>query len=406
MDIYSRLPEEGELRRQAEDEKINIQKVNGHFHTPYSYSAFSSIEQACEMAEKENVQVLGINDFYTMTGYDEFADLCIKYRKFPLFNIEFMGLLKNEQSEGLRVNDPGNPGRTYFSGKGLDYPISLKGPWLEKLEAVRQESDNQMIEMVQKASDHLEVIDPALKLNYDDILKNFTRGMVRERHIAMVIRRKISENYVDDASARELYNKIYNGSGVMADLSDTVAVEEELRAKLLKVGGVAYVMEDLKAYLEIPDVSRIILDAGGIPCYPVLLDDKHGNYTEFEEDKVRLFEKLSALNIYSVELIPGRNKIKAIRSFVEFFDRKGFVITFGTEHNTLVLDPLTVRASDSDLDDYLNEVNFKGAAVIAAHQYLRSQNQSGFVDEHGLVVGDRAEFVKLGNFIINNFINQ
>jgi len=28
---------------------------------------------------------------------------------FPLFNIEFISLLKKEQKEGVRINDPNNP---------------------------------------------------------------------------------------------------------------------------------------------------------------------------------------------------------------------------------------------------------------------------------------------------------
>ena len=71
--------------------------VNGHFHTPYSFSAFTEIEQPFRMAEAEGVQVLGINDFYTTDGYAEFAGLAVKYKIFPLFNIEFMALQRDLQ---------------------------------------------------------------------------------------------------------------------------------------------------------------------------------------------------------------------------------------------------------------------------------------------------------------------
>ena len=94
-----------------------VHEVNGHFHTPYSFSAFKDLRQVFTMAREESVKVLGINDFYTMAGYDEFHDLSQDFKLFPLFNIEFMSLLKAEQKAGIRVNDPNNPGRTYFSGK-------------------------------------------------------------------------------------------------------------------------------------------------------------------------------------------------------------------------------------------------------------------------------------------------
>ena len=43
--------------------------VNAHLHTPYSFSAFSSIGEALDRASAEGVKVVGINDFYSMDGY-------------------------------------------------------------------------------------------------------------------------------------------------------------------------------------------------------------------------------------------------------------------------------------------------------------------------------------------------
>ena len=51
-------------------------KVNAHLHTPYSFSAFDDIPQALDMAVQEGVKVVGINDFYTMEGYGEWAREC------------------------------------------------------------------------------------------------------------------------------------------------------------------------------------------------------------------------------------------------------------------------------------------------------------------------------------------
>ena len=99
--------------------------VNNHFHTPYSFSAFNNMTEIFNQANKENIDVLGINDFITMEGYDEFYRLAYEHKKFPLFNIEFMGLMKEEQKKGTLINDPNNPGRVYFSGKGLAFPANL-----------------------------------------------------------------------------------------------------------------------------------------------------------------------------------------------------------------------------------------------------------------------------------------
>ena len=125
-------------------------EVNGHIHTPYSFSAFTSLDTAFTMAVEEKIAVLGINDFYVTDGYDAFHKGCVANKIFPLFNIEFIGLLKEEQKKGIRINDPNNPGRIYFTGKGLDYPF--QSGWREKLQLknVKKESQVQIKAMIDK----------------------------------------------------------------------------------------------------------------------------------------------------------------------------------------------------------------------------------------------------------------
>src|SRR5690554_6193416 len=113
----------------------DLPDVNAHMHTPYSFSAFRDIDDALDRAVAEGVKVVGINDFYTTQGYDEWADGCRKRGLYPLFGIEFISLNEADQKARLRVNDPANPGRTYLSGKGLAYPFSLEEPFASQLAA-------------------------------------------------------------------------------------------------------------------------------------------------------------------------------------------------------------------------------------------------------------------------------
>ena len=132
--IFSSFPDSEELMKWNENQPEKATPdINGHIHTPHSFSAFESIEQAFQLAKAEGVSVLGINDFYTTDGYDEFAELAQKNQIFPLFNIEFMALQNDLQEAGIRVNDPNNPGRTYFSGKGLRQPSAMSNDSFKKL---------------------------------------------------------------------------------------------------------------------------------------------------------------------------------------------------------------------------------------------------------------------------------
>ena len=85
----------------------------------------------------------------------------------------------------------------------------------------------------------------------------------------------------------------------------------------------------------------MIVNAGGIPCYPVLLDDKNGNYTEFERSAEDLWNELIKRNIGCIELIPGSNDASHLEKFADYFHQKGFVILLGTEHNAPDMIPLT-----------------------------------------------------------------
>jgi len=193
-----------------------------------------------------------------------------------------------------------------------------------------------------------------------------------------------------------------------ADLDNHAALENEIRSRLLKAGGRAFVPEDENAFLPVPDIIEIILKSGGIPCYPVLLDNAEGECTEYESDMQLLLNELMALKIFCIELIPGRNDINFLRDFIMFFRKNDFIITFGTEHNTPELIPLTVTARNNhELDEELKRISFEGSCVIAAHQYLHAQGLPGYLDDTGLAMQNRMEeFISLGKSVIERYIRS
>lgn len=385
-----------------------FREVNGHIHTPYSFSAFSDMENIFSMAKNEDISVLGINDFYVTNGYDAFHKGCVRNRIFPLFNIEFIGLQKEEQKKGIRINDPNNPGRIYFSGKGLDYPFHTGFMLKRQLKSVISESQQQIKAMIDKLNQLIEKHDPALRLSYKSIRKEYAHDLVRERHIAKALRMLAVKNFATPEKQLEFIESLYGGKKSKTGLENPASFENEIRSNLLKSGGAAFVEEDEKSFLELEKIIRIIIKAGGIPCYPVLLDDPAGKYTEFESDPQKLWESLKKLKVECIELIPGRNDPAALKSFVEFFHEKGFVITFGTEHNTPEMIPLAVTSRGSvPLDENLKRISWEGACIIAAHQYLRIDGRQGYVMPDGRHSADqRNELVKLGKIVIEYYLKK
>ena len=383
-------------------------EVNSHIHTPFSFSAFDKLETVFSMARDENISVLGINDFIVTDGYEAFNDGCIKNKIFPLFNIEFIGLLKEEQKNSIRINDPNNPGRIYFSGKGLDFPYMPGWMQRRKLNGIKKESQNQIRYMIGKINQLIEPVNPVLSLTYEDVRRKFAQDLVRERHLARAIRQLAVDNYATGDEQLSFIESLYGDKKSKAGMNNATTLENEIRSNLLKAGGTAFVQENDSSFPELRKIMKIIVNAGGIPCYPVLLDDPTGALTEFEADKEKLDRSLSGMGIACIELIPGRNELSILRDFVEYFDKKEYIITFGTEHNTPDIIPLTITARGSQqLDGSLKSIGWKGACVIAAHQYLRAHGRQGYVLSDGTPSRKQKEdLTGLGQMVIEYFLNN
>ncbi len=381
-----------------------IREVNAHIHTPYSFSAFRDLEEPFRMAREEGVEALGINDFNTVRGYDEFFRLAGTYSVFPLFNIEFIGLLEKEQREGVLVNDPNNPGRTYFSGKGLRYPFVPPPDEEHLLDDLRDKGNDQVRRMVEKANAYFREQVPEVQLSFERIVGELARGVVRERHVAKAIRMEVQQ-LGDEQRQREIYTRMFGGDPPRAALHDIAALENEIRARLLKKGGPAFIPEDPDAFLPVPRIISYILKAGGIPCYPVLLDNPSGYITPYEEDKIRLAASLEELNVFAVEFIPGRNDLRILEDYAEYFDRRGFLVLFGTEHNTPAMQPLRVTSRGGvPLTPRLREIAWNSACIVAAHQYQISRGKTGIVDPDGFANSEqRGILTALGAAVIGYF---
>ena len=356
---------------------------NMHIHTPYSFSAFENISSAVKLAKQQDILILGISDFNTTEGYDEFTNECLKSKIFPIYGMETIALSVEDQKTNIRWNDPNNPGRIYFCGKGFGYPVNCSQKTQDILNRIKQALEDQIRQMIDKMNEHLKRTLPDISLSYEYIRDNMTEGTVRERHLAKALEQIISKKFVDTKEKAKALRLLY-GKDNKVDLTDSVSLQEEIRTNLIKAGGVAFVEESPSAYVDIETAKFIMLDLGGIPCYPVLLDGTKGKPTEFESDPELLCDELIKRDIYCAEFIPTRNNIELLREYVSVFNKRGIILTAGTEHNTPKMEPMVPMCRNGvKLDDMLVETFYKGACIIAAHQYLVKKGEKGYVDKQG-----------------------
>ena len=116
----------------------------------------------------------------------------------------------------------------------------------------------------------------------------------------------------------------------------------------------------------------------------------------------RVSKELKERGFHSVEFITTRNGVELLEKYAEYLYDAGFVVTFGSEHNSPTMEPIELFARNSTpLTDKLMKINYEGVCVIAAHQHLVSEGQQGYVDKDGKADPSKMKsFIELGNELI------
>jgi hypothetical protein len=149
---------------------------------------------------------------------------------------------------------------------------------------------------------------------------------------------------------------------------------------LLKAGKPAFVEE---AFLDLPQAVQLILALGGIPFYPVLADGSTP-ICPFENPVEQLIANVKGRGLHAAEFIPVRNDPAVLTRYITAMRRAGLLVTAGTEHNTLDLIALEPACRDGRaIQEELKAIFWEGACVVAAHQFLSSRGEAGFVDARG-----------------------
>lgn len=387
-------------------------RVNAHIHLPPNFSAFDTVAEAVELAGAQEVGVLGVSNYYDYSVYTEFAERAGKQGIFPLFGIEIIALLEDLQAAGVKINDPGNPGKMYICGKGITRFDAMTPEATGLLGVLRQKDSERMARMTDRLAEVF--TDAGIETGLDE---DAVKAQIVARHGCPVDTVYLQERHVAQAFQEALFALIPADSrpGMLERLfgvpskgpEDAVGVQNEIRSHLMKAGKAAYVEE---TFVGFDHAYRLILALGGLPCYPTLADGGKP-LCAFEDPVEKLIGEIKARNIHCAEFIPIRNTPEVLSHYVHAMRAAGLVVTAGTEHNTrdlLPMEPTCVNGQPIPED--LREIFWEGACVVAAHQYLRFHDKPGFVDEEGnpnpAYVSDEARieaFRRLGAAVIREY---
>jgi len=360
-------------------------RVNAHIHLPPNFSAFDSVAQAVGLAAEQGVRVLGASNYYDFGVYREFEARAREAGVYPLFGLETIALLEDLQAAGVKINDPGNPGKMYLCGKGITRFAPLALDAAELLEVLRSTDAERMARMTARLG---EVFAAAgLELGLDETA---VKAAIVRRHGSAPETVYLQERHLAQAFQEALFSRVREGerAPVLERLfgapsknpADPVGVQNEIRSHLMKAGRPAYVEETFVAF---DHAYRLVLALGGIPCYPTLADGAQ-SICAFEEPVESLIREIRARGIHCAELIPIRNRPEVLSRYVRAMREAGLVVTAGTEHNTLDLLPLEPAClGGAPVPEELQAIFREGACVVAAHQHLTARGEPGFVDDAG-----------------------
>jgi hypothetical protein len=358
--------------------------VNTHVHLPPNFSAFDSPEQAVRLAAAEGVWVLGSSNYYDFRAYRRFAAAAAGAGVMPLFGLEINTFASD--LVGMRINDPSNPGRFNLCGKGLtrfDPPLDSAA---RRMAAIRGASDERMRSMTARLSEWFARAGLDGAPTHSQIVAAVAERCgvpadwvsLQERHVAQAFQELLFSAVPTDERVAAL-GRMLPGF-VQVDTSDEVAVQETIRSSLMKFGMPAFVPE---VPLSFDDGYQLILELGGIPCYPIFADAA-SPISDFEDPPEALAERLLDRAIYCAELFPVRNKPEVVDSYVEVLRRAGIVVMAGTDHNTKRMIPLALTVlGGAPLSQQARAAFWEATCIVAAHQELSAAGRPGYVNDAG-----------------------
>lgn len=373
-----------ELKGMADKGQIELPsskpEVNVHFHTFYSFNSHNwSPSRVAWEARKYGLEVAGKVDFDVLEGMEEFleaGDILGLKTSVGLESRVFIQELADKV-----INSPGEPGVAYFMAVGCTRRPQPESHAERVLYGLYQTARGRNVGLMDRVNAYLETV----TLDYEaDVLPLTPAGNATERHLLAAYdeaARKVFPNPTDLAAfwAGKLNLPADQAEALV---SDSVKLQETMRSKLMKQGGVAYVQPESGSFPTIESVVDLARSTGAIPCMAWL----DGTYPG-EEDSEALVELMVSKGVAAANIIPDRNfnikdpeekklKVRKLDEFIQSCRKHGLPILVGTEMNKLGL-PYVDQFNAPELKGYLQDF-LDGAHFIWGHTLLERYASMGY----------------------------
>ncbi len=345
---------------------------NLHFHSFFSYNAegWSPSRIAWE-SRQAGLYAAGLCDFDVLDGLDEFLAACDLLGLRGTVNVETRAYLA--EFAAADINSPGEPGVTYIMGGGFAAMPRPGTPAAAGLDGYRRRAQERNLALVSRINANL----AELAIDYGrDVVPLSPGGCPTERHIVSAYVNRAATLHPQADALVAFWAGLLGGDAAAAAklLADRPALEEKVRSKLAKRGGLGYEAPTPKTFPTVEDFVAWVTSCGAIPMVTWLDGTSAG-----EKDAKAMLDCLCAKGCAALNIVPDRNwnlkdpaeravKVANLAAIVREADALGLPINIGTEMNRAGLpfcDDLGGEVLKAHRDSFV-----RGAEIMVGHTRL------------------------------------
>jgi len=346
--------------------------LNLHLHSFFSYNAGNSSPTHLALTAKRNgLYAGGLCDFDVLDGLEEFLEAGRILGLRATVNLETRAYLKAFAE--FELTSPGEPGVTYIMGAGFPRVPAEGTPQAKTLQAFRDQARARNLALLSRINPRL----PRIALDYEkDVLPLTPAGVATERHIihAYNLKTRAVFEKAEELNAFWAETLGKDAAGVAQLLPNEAPLEEVIRAKLVKKGGIGYEQPTTTTFPPVEEFVAWVASCNAIPMATWLDGTSNG-----EADENRLLDVMMEKGCAALNIIPDRNwnlkdprqaetKRANLAKIVDAAGKRHLPINIGTEMNKAGL-PFVDKLDGEVLSLYRKPFTH-GAQVMVGHQIL------------------------------------
>lgn len=348
------------------------QNINMHFHSFFSYNAENwSPSRIAWETKKNGLYAAGLCDFDVLDGLNEFLNACEMLSVRGAVNLETRGFV--DELADSDISSPGEPGVTYIMGAGFTSLPEKKSSQADGLNKLKNGAKERNISLIKRIDDAI----PEIALDYnEDVLILTPSGNATERHIVSAYINKSEKVFSAKDSLIDFWSEILKlpKNETAQILENRTGMENVVRKKLAKKGGIGYLQPSSETFPEIKVFTDWVKSCGAIPMGAWLDGTSDG-----EQNADKLLDIITHKGAEALNIIPDRNwnikdektrklKIQKLDEVIKAAEKRNMPINIGTEMNKKGL-PFVDDLNGDVLKNY-KRIFLKGADILVGHSVL------------------------------------